>query len=166
MQHLKTLESGIETLRTSSSTKTRFAFKRTARPPAEVPVSVLPPAVVLSAPTSASSSSSQLSISNRHDVHLTTESLDTTPEPLPSHSSLSVSSLSSCVLDLRSTSSSPKGGITVNALHVKNLRRVVLLAGYIDGSVMLHDCEDCLIVLGCRQVSMAFSEVTSASLSK
>lgn len=157
-QQLKTLEQEIDNLR-NSVPKARFAFKRSKVPTASgfssAPESTTPPPAsstdaVLPALASRGPSS-QLSISSRSNALLNLTSLDVTPDPLPSHSSLSISSLSSCVVDL-TRSSSDRSPIDLNAIHISGLRRVVLVSGFIEGSVMIHNCEDCLFVMGCRQV--------------
>lgn len=158
LQQLKTLETGIDTIRNASSNKPRFAFKRSAKAPIEPSHSASTPAPSSSSLPAASPStpsSTQLSISNRQNSWLTLESLDAAPGVLPSQSSLSISELSSCVVNLLApTSVESKPTVHVNALHIRRMRRVVLIAGYIDGSLLIHDCEDCLLILGCRQVSI------------
>ena len=64
--------------------------------------------------------------------------------------------LESCVVDLLSPSKE-SSSFTINALHIRGLKRVVLISGYINGSVFLHDCEECTLVLGCQQVSLILS---------
>lgn len=54
------------------------------------------------------------------------------------------------------------GGSSVSALYLYNLKRCVVLVEPIAGSVMLHGCEDCLIVLGCHQVSFLSCSALSA----
>ncbi|KAF8323816.1 hypothetical protein DL93DRAFT_31831 [Clavulina sp. PMI_390] len=158
---LKVLESGIENLRSNTTTKTRFNFKRNPKPASapspDTPVSATPEPSPSVPPSSTVPPSDQLSISNRSNSWITLESLDNVPSVIPPQSSLAISNISSSVLNLTPHTTSPPT-IKINALHIRNMRRVILLAGYIDGSLLIHDCEDCLIILGCRQFRMHTSK--------
>ena len=159
-QQLKELEVQIDSIRIASSAKSRFAFKRSTITPAkaEKPASVdLVPSTISNeaAPNIVHApASSQLSITKRRDSLLTLDSINVKSQSSAStsQSSLLLAELESCVVDLLSPSEeSPT--LSINALHVRGLKRVVLISGYINGSVLFHDCEECLLILGCRQVS-------------
>jgi len=61
--------------------------------------------------------------------------------------------LESCVVDLLSPSKETPSH-TINALHARGLKKVILISSYLDGSVLLHDCEECFLILACQQVSL------------
>lgn len=59
-------------------------------------------------------------------------------------------------MDLLALSTSENGKSveqSFSALYLYNLERSVVLMEPSAGSVMLHGCRDCLVVLGCHQVS-------------
>ncbi|PWN53530.1 hypothetical protein IE53DRAFT_366265 [Violaceomyces palustris] len=64
---------------------------------------------------------------------------------------LHLSDMESCLVDLRVTSDRKS---PIKALQMRNLRRCIVLTGNVDGSVMIHDCQDSLLVVGCRQFRM------------
>ena len=64
---------------------------------------------------------------------------------------LSISDLDGCVVDLLSSALAPQP-LTFNALHARNVRNTVLLLPFVEGSAMIHDMDNCVIVLGCHQV--------------
>ena len=66
---------------------------------------------------------------------------------------VSLEDLTECIVDLSApTGSSPRMG-ALSSLHGRNLRRCVVLAGNVEGSVMLHDLRDCLLIATAQQVS-------------
>ncbi|KAF9926600.1 hypothetical protein BGZ67_008054 [Mortierella alpina] len=48
--------------------------------------------------------------------------------------------------------------IPLGAIHIKNLRRCTLVVPPVSGSILLHDCEDCVIVGACHQSRMHTSK--------
>jgi len=168
---LKELEGQIDAIRTASSAKSRFAFKRSTVSPAKVEgkasTDQVPPATssaeVVPEVEGGPAASSQLSISKRRDAFLTINSIDVKPRTLPAQSSLLLMELESCVVDLQ-PSNKEAASPAINALHIRGLKRVVLICGYINGSVLVHDCEECLLLLGCRQFRIHTSKNTSVQL--
>lgn len=152
IQQLKHLDQQIQS---SVAPKSRFAFKRAAPtpaikdpPPLENPLSeATTTAVETDVPSS--SPTSQLSISRRKNEILSANSLDSQDGELPAQSSLFVAHLDSCVVDLIVDKSS----FQITALHIRSLKDTIVLAPVIPGSVLIHDCENCLIVVGCHQVA-------------
>jgi hypothetical protein len=66
---------------------------------------------------------------------------------------ISLSSLSNCIVDLTKRSSDALSTTTIRALHITGLKRCIVLVSFVEGSALIHDCEQCIIVLACRQVS-------------
>lgn len=162
-QQLKALDPHLATLQSAAAPKPRFAFKRAAKAakaPLDAPAQISPSSnsTAASPPIIFNPTSSQLSISGRQNSFLTLQSLDAhSLTSLPSHSSLSIANLNSCMLNLLPTTGdnvSPSFEIT--ALHIRNLRRTIVVAPPIEGSILLHDCDDCVVVVGCHQVCITF----------
>ncbi|KAF9515906.1 hypothetical protein BS47DRAFT_1341508 [Hydnum rufescens UP504] len=132
---LKTLDQQIQSIRESVTPKSRFAFKR-----------VKPPVNKESSPP----------IDGPSPLETTTITEPNVP---------SASHLDSCVVDLVPTlSSAPEAAATsdkssfqITALHIRSLKNTILLAPVIPGSVLVHDCENCIIAVGCHQVASATS---------
>ena len=85
-------------------------------------------------------------ISDRKDEHII-------PNIKP-QSDLHLLDLQGCIVDLRAK----EGGKSIQALQLRDLQQCVIFAGRIDGSVMIHDCQDCLFILECRQFRMHSSQ--------
>jgi hypothetical protein len=69
---------------------------------------------------------------------------------------ISLSSLSECVVNLVSGCEAPSSGSqpprTIRAFHAKGLRRCVIMMPNVQGSALIHDCEDCVIAVSAYQV--------------
>lgn len=50
------------------------------------------------------------------------------------------------------------------ALQIRNLKNCLVYVGEVEGSVMIHGCERCVILVGCRQVSCQRSSNSFHSL--
>jgi hypothetical protein len=61
--------------------------------------------------------------------------------------------LTDCIVDLRLPDATNQTYQPLSALHVNRLKRCLVLVGTVDGSVMLHDCQQCIFILACRQVN-------------
>jgi hypothetical protein len=67
-----------------------------------------------------------------------------------------LTNITNCIVDLRLPaieSSDKRAYQSLSALHIRELKQCIVLLGSIDGSVMLHDCEQCVFIMACRQVS-------------
>ncbi|PVF96928.1 TBCC-domain-containing protein [Serendipita vermifera] len=73
---------------------------------------------------------------------------------------ISLSSLSNCVVDLTTRSGGALSMITIRALHVTGLKRCIILTSFVEGSALIHDCEQCVFVLACRQFRIHTSSRT------
>jgi hypothetical protein len=65
---------------------------------------------------------------------------------------ISLSSLSECVVNLVETVSTDSHPRTIRAFYAKGLRRCIIMMPNIQGSGLLHDCEDCIIAVSPYQV--------------
>ncbi|KAI8057823.1 tubulin binding cofactor C-domain-containing protein [Syncephalis plumigaleata] len=73
-----------------------------------------------------------------------------------------LTNITDCIVDLRlpamMESSDKVAYRSLSALHIRQLKRCIVLLGNIEGSVMLHDCEQCILIMACRQFRMHTSK--------
>ncbi|KAK0194397.1 tubulin binding cofactor C-domain-containing protein, partial [Armillaria mellea] len=149
---LKSIEAELESLRKTSQPVSRFSFKK--RQAASRPLLA---AVVTAEPSSEEPSSSQasiLSFSSRTNEILTVDLSDVCARDV------TLSDLAYCVVNLIAPSK-----LTISAVHAQNLRNVVLLLPMIQSSIMLHDLDNCVVVVGCHQFRMHTSRTVDVYLS-
>ncbi|THU97622.1 hypothetical protein K435DRAFT_777907 [Dendrothele bispora CBS 962.96] len=128
--------------------------------------------------SSASTSTSQLMLSSRVKQYLTIHSIDgipssstssstsnqtssSSPQRKPRSSDLGLSDLDHCVVNFVTPSPSyvfENEVLDISAVQIRNVKNSVLLLPRINGSVMLHDLRDCVVVLGCHQFRMHTSQ--------
>ncbi|KAG8697707.1 hypothetical protein FRC09_007686 [Ceratobasidium sp. 395] len=65
---------------------------------------------------------------------------------------VTIKNLSNCLVDLTSAVGN------INAIHVQGLKRTLLYAGNIQGSILLHDCHECTIIVSPHQFRMHTSD--------
>ncbi|GAA5871054.1 hypothetical protein JCM16303_001676 [Sporobolomyces ruberrimus] len=170
---LKTVTEKVNEKKTKSVPKTKFSFKRTT--PASSASAASPPvkAPTLRNATRTSSSSielpsTSLTISSRSKEYLSISSLPSTTSSHPE--ALLLQDLSNCFVDLLSPNnaspspSSSSSTPTFPAIYLSNLRDCSVLLPKIEGSVMIHDCHDCRLVLGGHQFRMHNSKNCSVYL--
>ncbi|KAI0657513.1 tubulin binding cofactor C-domain-containing protein [Cubamyces menziesii] len=162
---LKDIEAQIEALRSATAPKSKFAFKRKAKPVASPTPSTSSPSegIAISTPQSTSrtapdgsSSATQTSglrLSGHSHSYLTVSSLST---PWSAASDLTISDLDHCIVNLIPSPANPDvpADLTFTALHVRNITNSVLVLPIITGSALLHDMKNCVIALGSRQFRM------------
>jgi len=141
-------------LRAKDKPRGKFTFSKKAPSSGTATPSSQPPAAaeanhkipsLAPAPTPSPLQSDQYNLSNLTGQRIT-------PSLLPNvkgEYTLSLSNISDSVVDLRST---PNAEDTLKSLHVSKLDRCVLVTDGMAGSAMLHDCTDCILVLGAHQV--------------
>jgi len=101
-------------------------------------------------------SADSLNFHNRSHEYITlppvaAQNSDAQPhDKLSSGTEISLSSLSDCVVNL--TAASTQIGV-IRAFHVRDLQRCIIVMPYVEGSALIHRCEDCIIAVGCHQVS-------------
>ncbi|KAK0484744.1 TBCC-domain-containing protein [Armillaria novae-zelandiae] len=149
---LKSIEAELESLRKTSKPVSRFSFKKrqaAARP--------LPAASVKTEPSSQEplpSQASILSFSSQSNEILTVDLSDVCTRDV------TLSDLANCVINLIAPSK-----LTISAVHAQNLRNVILLLPTIQSSIMLHDLDNCVVVVGCHQFRMHTSRSVDVYLS-
>lgn len=157
-QNLKRVNEYMQLRRLELKPKARFAFKRTAK---SSHTNVTDPANKIQ--NADAKSHSDLFLNSTNDTttddntrtkfdQISNKTDEYIRPTVKIQSDLHLLNLQGCVVDIRGA----KGGETVGikALQIRNLSKCVILAGRIDGSVMIHDCQDCLFILECRQFRM------------
>ncbi|KAG1859996.1 tubulin binding cofactor C-domain-containing protein [Suillus tomentosus] len=165
---LKALEKSLEELRSSTAGKTKFAFKRKVKIP--LPASAetaMPPAQTnaLAMPTAPISSASR-TISNHCNSYLSRSCLSG-PSSSTNHIEVSIIRVSNSVLNLLTTtneSTLSANTVSLSALHIRDIQNSILILGSVDGSIMLHNLTNCVVVAGCHQFRMHNSTAVDAYL--
>lgn len=175
-QTLADLEKKVSIVRAKERPRTKFAFAKKASTPNS---SISPPTPAITDDSSGPSGSvtkqekrdsgpslepsSELALSTLVDARtFTLSNLDQTyitQEDVLSEGeyTLSISNISNSIIDLRpgsssSTSSTARKGKKLMSLHAKGVRQCVIIAGQLDGSALLHDITDSMVILGAHQV--------------
>ncbi|KAK7678729.1 hypothetical protein QCA50_018311 [Cerrena zonata] len=151
--HIKAIEKLLSEIRASSSSKSKFSFKR--KQPVQSPSPVVAAPSIMPADTKLSLSAPQSSgriLSGRSNEYLTTSSLPTSSTA----SDLTLTNLDHCVVNLVNAGLVDVDQQTkITALHVRDVSNsIVILPSTIDGSAMFHNITKCTIVLGCHQFRM------------
>ncbi|KAJ2925339.1 hypothetical protein H1R20_g11792, partial [Candolleomyces eurysporus] len=164
---IKNLEKEIEKLRASAAPKSRFTFKRTAAAPTAA-VAAPPPIQAISPPLStpvepADGSQASLAglpeppplskgleLANHSSRYLSYDDLPlkVTPDVSPD---LAISNLTRCIVNMLPPQDS---NLNFSALHIRDLSDCVLLLPFTEGSALIHDVRNCVLVLGCHQFRM------------
>ena len=135
--------------------KSRFTFAKKTHP---AKTNVAPQATIQPLVAAATEASTQAVASEEEHVTAATHTLSglsnkhITPALVGSSAeeyTLSISDISHSYIDLRS---SRKDSGRLRSLHARRISRCVLVADQMDGSALLHDFEDCLLILGAHQV--------------
>lgn len=138
----------------------KFSFKK---PPPSTTPSPIPPvleatttspslATQVAEPSAAQSSQIRLGFSNRTKEYLTVhELLKDLPNSIEADSrpEVTLTSLSECVVDLATDSHLLNGSI--GALHVTGLKQCVVLVAPVQGSALLHECQESVLAIACHQ---------------
>ena len=149
-KHIKTIEKSLTDLRTASTSKSKFSFKR--KQPTQTSSSVnttasANPLTTDSRPTTNPSQSNSRILSDRSKEYLTLASL---PESSTA-SDLTITNLDHCIVNLLPDNPDERRSIT--ALHVRDVTNsIFILPSSIDGSAMFHNISKSIMVLGCHQV--------------
>lgn len=154
LQNVKLLSDALTSRREQIAPKKRFAFKRTAATSSTSPLpSVKSYTPTDSLPTMPSTSSSAKDDTLPTDFQEVKNKTDQTIVMRPSNDGkfrdLHFKNLVNCKVDLRSLD----GEAAWSALQLRNCVNCTILAGRIDGSVMVHNDVGGNIIVGCRQVS-------------
>lgn len=168
-QRVASLEDSLSKLRSTSKPKSKFSFKssinaRPAAPPTTTASTVESSTAADLAKPAAATSTTKITLSN-HISKLLTFGDATGLQPAgdtvtPEQSVvITLGGLTGCFVDL--TRAAP---LSVNALHVQGLKRTVLYAGNVQGSVLLRDCVGCTIIVSAHQFRMHTSSATNVYL--
>lgn len=156
-KQLKALEKSLEELRSSTAGKTKFAFKRkvkipvsaeTATPPAQVNAPAIPTSTI---------SSASRTISNHSNRYLSRSCLSG-PSSSTHHIEASIISISNSILNLLTATNESTlvsaNPVSLSALHIRDIQNSILILGTVNGSIMLHNLTNCVVVAGCHQVEL------------
>ncbi|KAJ3999723.1 tubulin binding cofactor C-domain-containing protein [Lentinula boryana] len=153
---LKEIEQSLERLRKASSPASKFAFKRKAREATQPPSNV-------------STASATGSVAPKSSLTLSSYTMKlVTPRDLPDpetiapelRSELSIIDLDSCILNLLNVKQ-----YEISALHVRDVKNSILLLPVLEGSIILHDLTNCVVVVSCHQFRMHSSQNIDVYLS-
>ncbi|KAG1812142.1 tubulin binding cofactor C-domain-containing protein [Suillus subaureus] len=166
---LKALEKSLEELRSSTTGKTKFAFKRKVKISASASAETATPPTPVNAPaipTSTISTSASRTISDQSSCYLSRSCLSG-PTSSTDHIEVSIIRISSSILNLLTTtneSTLSANTVSLSALHIRDIQNSILILGTVDGSIMLHNLTNCVVVAGCHQFRMHNSTAVDAYL--
>ncbi|GAA5865351.1 hypothetical protein JCM1840_001538 [Sporobolomyces johnsonii] len=175
-RELKSVLDSINIAKSKAAPKSKFSFKRSApssapstpapppTAPTPAPVSALTPAPPIPATAQPPPiPSTSLTLTSRSNAYLSFSDLPF-PTAVPSSTSttthvaqaLALRNLQHCLVDLLPPPPSPAdpAASTFSALYLSELSDCTILLPIIAGSVMVHACERCVLVLGGHQFRM------------
>ena len=157
-KQLKALDKSLEELRSSASGKTKFAFKRKVKTPSSLSTKTATPARAITQTTTTTAHSTSRTISNCFNCYLSRSCLSGTSSTSSTNQiEVSITNMSSSVLNLlpsEDESTLPTNIISLSALHINDIQDSILILGHVDGSIMLHNLTNCVVVAGCHQVGI------------
>ncbi|TFK75641.1 hypothetical protein BDN72DRAFT_757507 [Pluteus cervinus] len=154
---IKNLENELSALRASSAPKSKFAFKKKKVLPSSTAAPVAPEPAVQTADISAlplSESSSHLSLSHQSKAYLGWSLI---PTASSAQCDLTISNLDHCIVNLLPISNGTPDetkGTNISAIHIYDVSNSILLLPMISGSVLLHNLQNSIVVIGCHQFRM------------
>jgi hypothetical protein len=98
--------------------------------------------------TDASDGQSDMAVDRENPIHLGGVQVDITAAPITAvekPKDVALTNLTDCTINLVHT-------LPLGAIHIKNLKRCVLVIPPVSGSILLHDCEGCTLIGACHQV--------------
>lgn len=136
---LKVLEKALEELRGTSSAVPKFSFKRKS---ARSKTAVEPSGII---PTSRDALPVVDLASSLSSRYLTISDLEDRNHP----GEMTLSDISNCIVNLLHDHTTD-----FSAVHLQRVSDSVLLLPHINGSILLHDMSNCVLVVGCHQFRM------------
>lgn len=133
----------------SLAPKAKFAFKRKTKTDEKLTAMSKPKDISAgrtSPLSTASVTSNFLAIHDREGAYLTIDHLHEAANKAATD--LHILDLTNCIVDLRNLGDRTE----FLALQLRRLQDCVILCGRINGSTMVHDCNQCVILLESRQV--------------
>jgi len=161
---LTALDKSLDELRSSTAGKTKFAFKRKVKTPSTetaTPALVITPTI-----TARTTYSASRTISNRSNCHLSRSCLSGISSSTD-QIEVSITNISGSILNLlpsKDESTLSANIISLSALHISDIQDSILILGHVDGSIMLHNLTNCVVVAGCHQFRMHNSTAVDAYL--
>jgi len=157
-QTVKDLEAGVDKLR-HKVPKTRFAFKKKQSVAETVAATAAPERASVAIAATAEQSGLALALpsfeaSQKKDAYIKISDLG--PASLSSSHDVTLSDLDACAVDLLDQD--------VTAIYARGLKRCVVVAGLVAGSVRMEDCVDCVVAVGCHQFRMERCRSTDVHL--
>lgn len=163
LQDLKSLAEQLSAAQAAAAPKPKFAFKRQTKPTAAQSTTAPAPSPQ---PSNDEAGVTRRTVPAVPPTALKLEGLpqgyisfaELGPDVPAGSSSLLIASLSGSLVDLLprpidGSASSSNGPVSYSALYLYNLTDCVVLLPLNNGSVMLHNCHRCIIVVGVHQVS-------------
>ncbi|BGO88937.1 hypothetical protein NBRC10512_005691 [Rhodotorula toruloides] len=151
------LKAAQDALSSQAAPKSKFSFKRSVAAPRSAipaPPAATPPPPASSIATASKSSSippTPLTITSRSDSYLSSADLPASPASSAAEA-LALTSLSRCYVNLTSTPASSILSDRFSALYLSDIvDSVVVLPLISGGSVMVQNCQRCVLVLGGHQ---------------
>ncbi|GAA6061757.1 hypothetical protein JCM10212_000737 [Sporobolomyces blumeae] len=166
-KELKRVLDDVNNVKLRAAPKPKFSFKRStlavaARPPTSEQsrgACSLAQTTTSTSKPSASIPSTTMTLKSRSNEYLTPAALPTTSSSTRPEALL-LDSLESCFVDflpsdtdVKSDDSSPNS-IGFPAVYLSNLKGCTVLLPVVKGSIMVLDCQDCVLVLGAHQFRM------------
>ena len=102
----------------------------------------------------------QMTISERSNETITLHSLYSIhhQEDQEKPVSLLISHIESCIIDLlphiSNDAKTTSEELSITTVHVRDIKRTILILPKVSGSVLLHDCVDSIIIVDCQQVGI------------
>ena len=96
------------------------------------------------------SSTSDITFGPATSTFLTTSSI---PRETSEGLTLTISSLSHCIVDLLSSHDNASLGV-IRAVHIQDVKDTLIILGNVRGSVLAHNLTNCIVVVACHQVGI------------
>lgn len=149
----------MDNLKSLSAPKKKFGFNKTiASTSKSIPSTIPRPTTLsstpilsapLSTPTTPTVPTTSLTLSNKKDSYLSTSDLPISINTISE--ALLLNDLDHCFVDL-TPSGDDTDEIGYSTIYLYSLRNSVILIPSIKGSIMVHNCLNCILILGSHQV--------------
>ncbi|KDQ07665.1 hypothetical protein BOTBODRAFT_38636 [Botryobasidium botryosum FD-172 SS1] len=151
---LRALEQELDERKAKAAPKPKFSFKKreTSSSGISTPQKSQPAPPAPTPSVSTVASTSNISLSNYTDAYLTSSALPQAALEDTTHLDITISDIQSSIVNLATSS------LQLGALHIRGVHRSLLLAPVVRGSILINDCSDCVLVIGCHQFRMHTSK--------
>ncbi|CAG8463007.1 8989_t:CDS:2 [Funneliformis caledonium] len=86
-----------------------------------------------------------VTLNNKQNAYLTINSYLSSPNDSKKIIDFHISNLQSCFINLVCKN------VIIGAIHIKGLKDCVIIAGPVGSSILINDCENCVLVVACHQ---------------